>query len=353
MQNIKQLPARITVLGAGAWGTAVAIALAARHDVLLWGRNGAAMAAVAQARENRAYLPGFALPPALGVTADLDAAVGHVTGAAGAAGAGAPLLIAACPVAGLRPLLEQLKAMSRSTSTPMPNLVWLCKGFENGTGLLPHQVVRAVLGEQVAGAALSGPSFAQEVARGLPCALTVASDSPALRERVVTLVHGGNIRVYSSDDLVGVEVGGAVKNVLAIATGAADGLGLGLNARAALITRGLAEITRLGVALGGKLGTFMGLTGMGDLILTCTGDLSRNRRVGLELARGKRLDAIVAELGHVAEGVPCARAVRELASRLGVDMPITNAVAGVLFDGDDPRAMVAQLLARDPRGESA
>ena len=350
MQNIKQLPARITVLGAGAWGTAVAIALAARHDVLLWGRNGAAMATIAQARENCAYLPGFALPPALIVNADLDAAVGHATGAAGA---GAALLIAACPVAGLRPLLEQLKAMSISTSMPMPHLVWLCKGFENGTGLLPHQVVRAVLGEQVAGAALSGPSFAQEVARGLPCALTVASDSPALRERVVTLVHGGNIRVYSSDDLVGVEVGGAVKNVLAIATGAADGLGLGLNARAALITRGLAEITRLGVALGGKLGTFMGLTGMGDLILTCTGDLSRNRRVGLELARGKRLDAIVAELGHVAEGVPCARAVRELARRLGVDMPITNAVAGVLFDGDDPRAMVAQLLARDPRGESA
>ena len=247
MQNIKQFSARITVLGAGAWGTAVAIALAARHDVLLWGRNGAAITAVAQARENRAYLPGFALPPALGVTADLNAALGHVTGAAGAAGAGAPLLIAACPVAGLRPLLEQLKAMSK----PIPNIVWLCKGFENGTGLLPHQVVRAVLGEQVAGAALSGPSFAQEVARGLPCALTVASDSAALRERVVSLVHGGNIRVYSSDDLVGVEVGGAVKNVLAIATGAAEGLGLGLNARAALITRGLAEITRLGVALGG------------------------------------------------------------------------------------------------------
>ena len=341
MQNIKQLPGKITVLGAGAWGTAVAIALAARHDVLLWGRNAHAMQEMAHARENVAYLPGFALPPALGVTADFDAAVAHINGGKNA------LLIAACPVAGLRPLLGQLKGH------PIPHVVWLCKGFENGTGLLPHQVVREVLGAQVPGAALSGPSFAQEVARGLPCALTAASDSPALRERVVTLVHGGNIRVYSSDDLVGVEVGGAVKNVLAIATGACDGLGLGLNARAALITRGLAEITRLGVALGGQPGTFMGLTGMGDLILTCTGDLSRNRRVGLELARGKRLEAIVAELGHVAEGVPCARAVRELAARLGVDMPITNAVAGVLFDGDDPRAMVAQLLARDPRGESA
>jgi glycerol-3-phosphate dehydrogenase (NAD(P)+) len=219
-------------------------------------------------------------------------------------------------------------------------VVWLCKGFEYDTGLLPHQIVREVLGDTVAGGALSGPSFAQEVAKGLPCALTIASDSAALRASVVETAHGGNVRVYSSEDLVGVEVGGAVKNVLAIATGAADGLGLGLNARAALITRGLAEITRLGVALGGQTETFMGLTGMGDLILTCTGDLSRNRRVGLGLAQGKPLEQIVQELGHVAEGVPCAKAVRELAAKLGVDMPITNAVAGVLFDGDQPQAMV-------------
>jgi glycerol-3-phosphate dehydrogenase (NAD(P)+) len=338
------LSRKITVLGAGAWGTAVAMALSARHDVLIWGRDAAAMQAMDRARENAAYLPGFALPAALAVSADFDAALAHVIDAAPGA---APLLIAACPVAGLRPLLEQLKPY------PIPNIVWLCKGFEGGSGLLPHQVVREVLGENVAGAALSGPSFAQEVARGLPCALTVASDAAALRERVVNIVHGGSIRVYSCDDLVGVEVGGAVKNVLAIATGAADGMGLGLNARAALITRGLAEITRLGIALGGSAGTFMGLTGMGDLILTCTGDLSRNRRVGLGLAQGKALDTIVAELGHVAEGVPCAKAVRALAQRLGVDMPITNAVAGVLFEGDAPQAMLAQLLARDPRGEVA
>jgi glycerol-3-phosphate dehydrogenase (NAD(P)+) len=210
-----------------------------------------------------------------------------------------------------------------------------------------------VLGDDVPGAALSGPSFAQEVARGLPCALTVASGTEALRERVVTLVHGNNIRVYACDDLVGVEVGGAVKNILAIATGTADGLGLGLNARAALITRGLAEITRLGTALGAQAATFMGLTGMGDLILTCTGDLSRNRRVGLALAQGKPLDVIVKELGHVAEGVPCAKAVRELAARMGVDMPITNAVAGVLFDGDAAPEMVARLMERDPRNELA
>lgn len=332
----------ITVLGAGAWGTAVALALSARHDVLLWGRNAAQMAEADHARENTHYLPGFALPPALRVTHDVEAAVAHVTDAPLDA---TPLLIAACPVAGLRPLLEQLKGRA------IPNIVWLCKGFEYDTGLLPHQVVREVLGDGVPGAALSGPSFAQEVARGLPCALTVASNTATLRERVVALVHGGNIRVYACDDLVGVEVGGAVKNILAIATGAADGLGLGLNARAALITRGLAEITRLGTTLGGQAGTFMGLTGMGDLILTCTGDLSRNRRVGLALAQGKALAAIVKELGHVAEGVPCAKAVRELAARLGVDMPITNAVAGVLFDGDSATEMVGRLLARDPRNE--
>jgi glycerol-3-phosphate dehydrogenase (NAD(P)+) len=343
MHEAKQ-PQPITVLGAGAWGTAVAIALAARHDVLLWGRNPDQMAATEAARDNVTYLPGHPLPPALRVSADFEAALAHV----GAAPAGTtPLLIAACPVAGLRPLLEQLKGR------PIPNIVWLCKGFEYGTGLLPHQVVREVLGDTVPGAALSGPSFAQEVARGLPCGLTVASSSAELRDRVVNLVHGGSVRVYACDDMVGVEVGGAVKNILAIATGAADGLGLGLNARAALITRGLAEITRLGTTLGAQASTFMGLTGMGDLILTCTGDLSRNRRVGLALAQGKQLDTIVRELGHVAEGVPCAKAVRELAARLGVDMPITNAVAGVLFDGASVQETVDRLLARDPRNELA
>jgi glycerol-3-phosphate dehydrogenase (NAD(P)+) len=337
------VPFKITVLGAGAWGSAVAIALAARHDVLLWGRNADAMAATEAARENTAYLPGFALPPSLKVSSDFAAALAHAAPAEGVK----TLLIAACPVAGLRPLLEQLKGY------PVDHIVWLCKGFEYGTGLLPHQVMRAVLGDKISGAALSGPSFAQEVARGLPCALTVASEDERLRNRVVAAVHGGHIRVYACDDMVGVEVGGAVKNILAIATGVADGLGLGLNARAALITRGLAEITRLGNILGGRTSTFMGLTGMGDLILTCTGDLSRNRRVGLALAQGKPLATIVEELGHVAEGVPCARAVRELAQKLGVDMPITNAVAGVLFDGDNAADMVRRLLARDPRDELA
>jgi glycerol-3-phosphate dehydrogenase (NAD(P)+) len=329
---------KITILGAGAWGTALALALAGRHDVLLWGRNAEAMQRMASRRENTDYLPGFPLPERLQLSSELPQALAH------AAGRDA-LLILATSVAGLRPMAMQLK------SFPIPNVVWLCKGFEEHTRLLPHQVVREVLGEGVSGAALSGPSFAQEVARGLPCALTVASASAALCRQVVTALHGGGIRVYSTDDVVGVEVGGAVKNILAIATGVADGLGLGLNARAALITRGLAEISRLGAALGGRAETFMGLTGVGDLILTCTGDLSRNRRVGLGLAQGKPLDTIVAELGHVAEGVRCAQAVRELAAQHGVQMPIASAVAGVLFDGDAPRDMVTRLLARDPQPE--
>lgn len=331
----------ITILGAGAWGTALAIMLAARHDVVLWGREETAMREAEAKRENAAYLPGFALPANLRVTSDFDSAVAHVTHGA------ERLLIVASSVAGLRPLAQRLQPYS------IPNIVWLCKGFEENTRLLPHQVVREVLGTDILHGALSGPSFAQEVARGLPAALTVASHSAALRECVVSAVHGRAMRVYSTEDLVGVEVGGAVKNILAIATGVTDGLGLGMNARAALITRGLAEITRLGIALGGRLETFMGLTGVGDLILTCTGDLSRNRRVGLGLAQGKQLDTIVAELGHVAEGVLCAKAVRALAADLGVDMPITNAVAAVLFDGVSLGEMVERLLSRDPRDEAA
>jgi len=334
----------ITVLGAGAWGTALALALAERHQVLLWGRDPQVMLEIAVAGENKLYLPGFRLAPGMIVTSDFDAALAHVGPDQSGEGG---LLIVATSVAGLRPLLIRMQQNKPS------NLVWLCKGFEETTRLLPHQVVQQTLGKDIAIGALSGPSFAQEVAQGMPCALTIASDSPSLRDRVVSALHAQNIRVYSSDDVIGVEVGGAVKNILAIATGIVDGMGLGLNARAALITRGLAEITRLGVALGGNVETFMGLAGMGDLILTCTGDLSRNRKVGLGLAQGKKLDVIVTELGHVAEGVRCAQAVRALAADLGIDMPITNAVAAVLFDGDSARDMVKRLLARDPRDETA
>ncbi|WDZ96370.1 NAD(P)-dependent glycerol-3-phosphate dehydrogenase [Herbaspirillum sp. WKF16] len=332
---------KITILGAGAWGTALAIPLARKHEVVLWGRNAQAMEQAARLRENALYLPGFPLPDELAVTADFGAAVRHVCDAPDDS-----LLIAASSVAGLRELAGQLRAY------PIPNLVWLCKGLEEGSRLLPHQVVQEVLGADVPAGALSGPSFAQEVARGLPCALTIAGADATLCARVVQAVHGNNIRIYSSDDLIGVEIGGAVKNILAIATGVADGLQLGLNARAALITRGLAEITRLGVALGGRPETFMGLSGVGDLILTCTGDLSRNRRVGLGLAQDKKLEDIVAELGHVAEGVRCAKAVRELAREQAIDMPITDAVAAALFDGVSVKEMVSRLLSRDAREET-
>lgn len=329
----------ISVLGAGAWGTAMAIAFAAKNNVLLWGRNQAAMSAMQTARQNNEYLHGFPFPDSLQVTADFAAAMAHAAGPDG-------LLVIATSVSGLRPTLEACRAYQPN------NIIWLCKGFEESTQLLPHQVAEQVLGQGVAFGALSGPSFAQEVARGLPCALTIASTSKDLSQLVVQALHVNAMRVYSSDDVVGVEVGGAVKNILAIATGVADGLGLGLNARAALITRGLAEISRLGVALGGRSETLMGLTGVGDLILTCTGDLSRNRKVGLALAQGKSLDVIVQELGHVAEGVRCAQAVRTLAQSKSIQMPITDAVAGVLFDGISLQEMISRLLARDAKQET-
>lgn len=328
----------ITVLGAGAWGTALAISLATKNQVVLWGRNPATMAAIESQRENQAYLPQFSLPANMHATADFDAAMTHVLDDG--------LLIIASSVSGLRPILQKCK------SYPLRNVIWLCKGFEEGSRLLPHQVVREVLGEQVLAGALSGPSFAQEVAQGLPCALTIASQSTKLCSLVVEAAHSQSLRIYSSDDVVGVEVGGAVKNILAIATGVADGLGLGLNARAALMTRGLAEITRLCVALGGRIETLMGLTGVGDLILTCTGNLSRNRKVGLALAEGKSLQTIVEELGHVAEGVRCAQAVKTLAHQLQVEMPITDAVAGVLFEGVPAPQMIERLLSRNAKIES-
>lgn len=327
----------ISVLGAGAWGTALAISLASKNQVMLWGRNEEAMQTAQNQRENTHYLPSYTLPNQLTATSDFDAAVRHALNDG--------LLIIATSVSGLRPCLEKCKPYD------LKNVVWLCKGFEEGTGLLPHQVVKQVLGDQVLAGALSGPSFAQEVAQGLPCALTIASTSKTLCEQVVSAAHSQSLRVYTSDDVIGVEVGGAVKNILAIATGVADGLGLGLNARAALMTRGLAEISRLCLALGGKLETLMGLTGVGDLILTCTGNLSRNRKVGLALAEGKSLDTIVKELGHVAEGVRCAQAVRAMAKQLQVEMPIADAVAGVLFDNVPTTQMIERLLSRNAKSE--
>jgi len=326
--------AALAVLGAGAWGTAIAIALCTRQRVTLWARDPAQAAAIDAQRRNARYLPEVELPSNLVVTHD-----------AGTALAGADLVLVATPVAGMREVLKQIAAIP----AVLP-YVWLCKGFEQESGALPHEIAAAA-GIRAPCGALSGPSFALEVARGLPCALTLAAADASFAASTAALLHGGRMRVYHSDDLVGVEIGGAVKNVLAIAVGICDGMQLGQNARAALITRGLAELARLGVALGGRAETVMGLTGAGDLILTATGDLSRNRRVGLELARGKPLAKIVAELGHVAEGVRSARATLVRAESCGVDMPITAAVDAVLEGRLDPPQAVEQLLARDPKAE--
>jgi len=323
--------ARVAVLGAGAWGSALAAVLAARLEVALWARDRAQAETIAASRRNERYLPGVEIPASVEITSDLARAT-----------RGAALLLAATPVAGLRDLAQKVGAR-------IP-IVWLCKGFEQGSGLLPHQVIEAVLGEARCGV-LSGPSFAAEVARGLPCALTLAARDAAFARDSAALLHGGRMRVYYSADLVGVEIGGAVKNVMAIAAGISDGLGLGLNARAALITRGLAEIARLGAAFGGSPETLFGLAGAGDLILTATGDLSRNRRVGLELARGRKLDEILASLGHVAEGVSSTKEVARIAAARGVEMPVTDAVNAVLEGKLTPAKAVELLLSRDPKKE--
>ena len=259
----------------------------------------------------------------------------------------ADLALVATPTSGLREVLERIRAAGFGGP-----VVWACKGFEQASGKLPHQVAAEVLGERHACGVLSGPSFALEVARGLPTALTLAARDTDFARRIARELHQPTLRVYYSSDVSGVEISGAVKNVMAIAAGISDGLGLGLNARAALVTRGLAELARLGTALGGRAETFMGLAGAGDLILTCTGELSRNRRVGLLLARGEPLASTLKQLGHVAEGVFSARAVESLAAEKGVDMPITRAVCGVLFRGASPREAAQQLLARDPREEN-
>jgi glycerol-3-phosphate dehydrogenase (NAD(P)+) len=331
---------KVAVLGAGAWGTALAGHLATRHDTKLWARDAALIESLSRTHENTRYLEGVALPHTLAFEVDFTAALTH-------ASADEALCVVATPVAGLRALC---RAMRQAGVVPA-HIVWLCKGFEADTQCLPNEVVAAELPAHRSNGTLSGPSFAREVGQGLPVALTVASTSAQLGARTVAALHHGAMRIYTGDDVIGVEVGGAVKNVLAIATGISDGLGLGLNARAALITRGLAEMSRLGVALGGRAETFNGLTGLGDLILTATGDLSRNRTVGKQLASGRTLDEILAALGHVAEGVRCARAVLGLAQSRGIEMPITQAVCRVLFENVAPRDAVQALLSRDAKAE--
>ena len=326
---------KVTVLGAGAWGTALAVHAAAAHPTRLWARDPEQVARVRSARRNARYLPEIVLPPALQVGADLAAALRHADGG---------IVVIATPMVALESLLAQLPRELDAT------VLWLCKGFQETTGALGHEIARSVCPSARVGV-LSGPSFAVEVARGQPTALVAASSDERVRAAAVAAFHHANVRIYTSSDPIGVEVGGAVKNVLAIATGIADGMALGLNARAALVTRGLAEMTRLGVALGAPPETFMGLSGLGDLVLTATGALSRNRTVGLRLAEGLPLNRILAELGHVAEGVSTAPVVLRRADALGVDMPITAVVVAVLDGTLRPADALLQLMARDARPE--
>lgn len=337
----------IVVLGAGAWGTALAINAAGQsqspHRVTLWARDEQQVARMRAERENRRYLPGIALPPGLELASgEMDLQQPWL--------ADAGLVVVGTPMAALRGMLERLVGCSAPVA-------WLCKGFEaprdgeTSTGLLGHEI-RARVAPDLSAGVLSGPSFALEVARGQPTALVAASEHAGVRDALVSAFHGPTLRVYANDDIVGVEVGGAVKNVLAIATGLCDGLDLGLNARAALITRGLAEMTRLGLALGARAETFMGLSGLGDLVLTATGDLSRNRKVGQLLARGLSLQQAVDSLGHVAEGVYSARTVVQRAQKLGVDMPISSGVVALLDGQLQPAQAVAALMGRDPKDEA-
>ncbi|QTX19832.1 NAD(P)H-dependent glycerol-3-phosphate dehydrogenase [Comamonas aquatica] len=334
----------LIVIGAGAWGTALAIGAArhtAGHQVTLWARNAQQVQEMQAARSNPRYLPDMAFPDGLQVSAaPLAQAV-----------QGMDLVIIATPMSALRGTLQALAAVQ--VRVPV---AWLCKGFEavpaghHGVGLMPHEVC-AQVAPQLASGALSGPSFAQEVARGQPTLLVAASRHATVRQALLEAFHTGPLRLYANEDIVGVEVGGAVKNVMAIAAGLCDGLHLGLNARAALLTRGLAEMTRLGVALGAKPETFMGLSGLGDLMLTATGDLSRNRKVGLLLAQGLTLAQAVDSLGHVAEGVYSARTVVQRAQAVGVEMPIAATVVELLDGHITPQAAVQRLMARDPKHE--
>jgi len=325
------------VLGGGAWGTAMAVALSSHGAVRLWCRDPTQALALQSSRENVRLLPGVILPPAVSVSSDIAVSV-----------AGAPRVALAVPVNAVRETCRRLR--DAAALAPDAALFLLCKGFELATGEMPHRVVEAeVPGRPVF--VLSGPSFAAEVGRGLPTAIALAGADMDSARAQVEAVHTARLRVYASDDRIGAEVGGAVKNVIAIAAGISDALGFGHNARAALVTRGLAEIARLGVALGGQAQTFYGLAGLGDLVLTTTSDLSRNRRLGLAVGRGDSLEAAAAALGQVAEGVKTAQAVARLGRDMGVELPITDAVCSVLFDGVPAQQAVAALLAREPRAE--
>ena len=328
----------VAVLGAGSWGTALALQFArSGRPTRLWGRDRRQMADMARARRNERYLPSGTFPDALQVQPDLEAAL-----------QGARDLLIAVPSHAFRALLTQVAPLlGRDTQ-----LAWATKGFELPSGLLPHQIAREVLGPGRSVAVLSGPTFAREVGAGLPTAMTIASADEAFATSLAQDLSSENFRAYTSTDIVGVEIGGAVKNVLAVGAGLSDGLGFGANTRVALITRGLAEMMRFGVALGARRETFMGLAGLGDLVLTCTDDQSRNRRFGLLLAAGRTPAEALAAIGQVVEGYPAARALHDVAARQGVEMPLSESVYRVLYESVPPREAVRELMRRPIRPEA-
>jgi glycerol-3-phosphate dehydrogenase (NAD(P)+) len=326
---------KIAVLGAGAWGTALAMHISNQHSVSLWARSSGHVSGMRKARANPMYLGDFKFNDNLQVEDDLSVAI-----------EGADLILSVVPTAGFRELLKKIKTLDSNQP-----IIWAHKGLEPQSAKLPHEVALEELGSNQNWGALSGPSFAAELVRGLPTAVTLAANDAEFALAAANLIHGNNLRVYYSADVIGASVGGALKNVMAIAAGISDGMGFGNNARAAMITRGLAEITRFGVALGAKTETFMGLAGAGDLILTCTGQYSRNREVGLQLASGKALEDILKGLGHVAEGVNTAREVMRRADSLGIDMPITYEVNQALTHGKSAKEAVTDLLGREQKPE--
>lgn len=328
---------KIAVLGAGAWGTALAIHISQQHQVSLWGRNAGHVSGMRKARANPLYLGDFKFNDNLTVEDSLEKAI-----------EGTGLILSVVPTVGFRLILKELKKLNSKQP-----LIWAHKGLEPVSALLPHEVAVEELSMSQKWGVLSGPSFAAELVRGLPTAVTLAANDTQFALEAAALLHGGSLRVYNSTDVIGVSVGGAIKNVMAIAAGISDGMGFGNNARAAMITRGLAEITRFGVALGAKPETFMGLAGAGDLILTCTGQYSRNREVGLQLASGKALEEVLNGLGHVAEGVNTAKEVMRRAEKVGVDMPITYEVNQALSSGKSAKDAVMDLLGREQKPEGA
>jgi glycerol-3-phosphate dehydrogenase (NAD(P)+) len=336
--EVRRSSVPIAVLGAGSWGTALAIQFArTSRPTLLWGRDTNELAALDRDRCNKRYLPDAVFPPTLRIERDLSAALRATQD-----------VVIAVPSHALRGLLEALLPLRTSRL----RIAWATKGFELATGLLPHQVAQQVLGDQVLTAVISGPTFAKEVGAGLPTAMTIAASDQTFARELAESISGDNFRAYTSSDITGVEIGGAVKNVLAIGAGISDGLGFGANTRIALITRGLVEMTRLGIALGARKDTFMGLAGLGDLVLTCTDNQSRNRRFGLAIAAGSSMDAAQKSIGQVVEGVLAARAVREVASRARVEMPICEQLYRVVHEGLAPQAAVKELMSRALKPEA-